>query len=547
MKKTILIILFTLSLVVNAQAPTNGLVAYYNFENTLNSNEPMHSFTNGTATNVGYAAGKVGQGVTFAGASALTNSSMVTSANLNSNYTIAWWEFRGGVNPLLYSMSFNLRNGLKYGFVGTSNCNGGTVYYDRYRLEYSTTTNSFCQTLNTHTGGQGGTWHHHAITKEGTVVKYYLDGVLAWTPATGMSQDNSPMSSNHGNFIFGSDAYVSGAVDPARCITGTLDELHIYQRALTAAEIVTVKNSTALATPTVVTPILNFEFNTSLSNVGNTVTLTTTDSQTPTGVAYVNDRNGNINSALRMQNKCYIANAYTLPTGKNQRTVSFWLNREASLGHFWAWGQAISNRAYGFNVGATTANAGSAAGFNNYGYGTGNSLTVADSPMTNVWEHYVFTYDGLNATIYKNGVLLNTGTRPSWDTLGNILVFGGSPEYYNSQHQFATFKIDDFQVYNTFFNSVEVLALYNYQNTLGSQNFTSNSLKASIYPNPTSDNINIEMENEVKSVEIYSLLGQKVLSVNTKNINVSNLPKGVYMVRIEDTNNTITTQKLIIE
>ena len=456
-------------------------------------------------------------------------------------------EFRAGGNPLLYSMSFNLRNGLKYGYVGTSNCNGGTVYFDRYRLDYSTTTNSFCQTLNTHSsGGQGGAWHHHAITKEGTVVKYYLDGVLAFTPATGMNQDNSLMLSTHGSFIFGSDAYTGGAVDPARCITGTLDELHIYQRALTPAEIVTVKNSTALSTPVAAAPILKFEFNNSLSNVGNTVTLTTTDSQTPTGVTYANDRNGNANSALSMQNKCYVANAFTLPTGKNQRTVSFWFNRGATLGHFWAWGQAANNRSYGFNVGATTANAGSAAGFNNYGYGTGNSLTIADTPTTNVWEHYVFTYDGRNVAIYKNGILYSSGEKTSWDTLGNILVFGGSPELNNSQHQFATFKIDDFEVYNTFFNSVEALSLYNSQN-LSAQNFQTQNLKATIYPNPASTNFTIETATELKSVEIYSLQGQKVLTSNKNQVDVSGLSKGIYMVRVEDVDNGVSTQKMVKE
>lgn len=55
------------------------------------------------------------------------------------------------------------------------------------------------------------------------------------------------------------------------------------------------------------------------------------------------------------------------------------------------------------------------------------------------------------------------------------------------------------------------------------------------------------METEVQKVEIHSILGQKILTSNSKNTNVSSLQKGVYMVRIEDTNNAITTQKLIVE
>ena len=55
------------------------------------------------------------------------------------------------------------------------------------------------------------------------------------------------------------------------------------------------------------------------------------------------------------------------------------------------------------------------------------------------------------------------------------------------------------------------------------------------------------MENEVKSVEIYSIQGQKVMSATSKNVNVSNLSKGMYLVRIEDENNAVATQKVVIE
>ncbi len=463
MKKLLLITTLILSGFCFAQAPTNGLVAFYDFENTLNSNQPAHSFTNGTATNVTYAAGKLGQGVAFAGASALINTSMVASANLNTNCTIAWWEFRGGVNPALNSYSVSLRNSLKYSYTGTSNCvAGGPIYYDRYRLEYFTSTNGFCQTLNTHnSGGQGGAWHHHAITKEGTVVKYYLDGVLAWTPATGMNQDNSLMAVPNTSFVFGSDSNANGTVDTNRCMNGTLDELYVYQRALTAAEIVTVKNSTALGTAVAATPILKFEFNNSLSNVGNTVTLTDTNSQTPTGVVYTSDRYGNNNSALSMFNKCYIANAYTLPTGKNQRTVSFWLNRAGLYGNYWAWGNPADNRSYGLKVNGVI-------GFSNYGYGTGNDVSSTSMGATDSWEHYVFTYDGLNVAIYRNGTLLASGTKPAWDTLGNVMIFGSDTAYTSSANWLGNFKIDDFEVYNTFFNSTEVATLYNAQNVAAS-------------------------------------------------------------------------------
>ena len=77
------------------------------------------------------------------------------------------------------------------------------------------------------------------------------------------------------------------------------------------------------------------------------------------------------------------------------------------------------------------------------------------------------------------------------------------------------------------------------------ENNITNNFK--IYPNPATNNFTIETENDIKSVEIYSIQGQKVSTSNSKNIDVSNLSKGMYMVRIEDSNNAIATQKLVLE
>ncbi|WP_298138367.1 T9SS type A sorting domain-containing protein [Flavobacterium sp.] len=72
-------------------------------------------------------------------------------------------------------------------------------------------------------------------------------------------------------------------------------------------------------------------------------------------------------------------------------------------------------------------------------------------------------------------------------------------------------------------------------------------VKFNIYPNPTSDNFTIEMDSNIKSVEIYSLQGHKVMTSTSKNIDISNLSKGIYLVQIEDENNNRSTQKLIVK
>ena len=55
------------------------------------------------------------------------------------------------------------------------------------------------------------------------------------------------------------------------------------------------------------------------------------------------------------------------------------------------------------------------------------------------------------------------------------------------------------------------------------------------------------MASELKSVEFYSLDGKRVFSSDQKEINVSGLSKGIYMVKVTDENNAVATQKMVKE
>jgi len=62
-----------------------------------------------------------------------------------------------------------------------------------------------------------------------------------------------------------------------------------------------------------------------------------------------------------------------------------------------------------------------------------------------------------------------------------------------------------------------------------------------IFPNPTQNEIFIKSELPIKKVEIYSVTGVLLLSVNDfkEKISVSNLSKGVYILKIDLDNDTI--------
>lgn len=70
-----------------------------------------------------------------------------------------------------------------------------------------------------------------------------------------------------------------------------------------------------------------------------------------------------------------------------------------------------------------------------------------------------------------------------------------------------------------------------------------------IYPNPASEKIRLQSKlTPISSVDIYSVIGQKVISLNfsdstSEEINIETLPSGVYILKI----NNNTTKRLIVK
>ena len=64
-----------------------------------------------------------------------------------------------------------------------------------------------------------------------------------------------------------------------------------------------------------------------------------------------------------------------------------------------------------------------------------------------------------------------------------------------------------------------------------------------IYPNPSSDFINLSAQ--ITSLEMYSITGQKVVSIyNTSNkVDISMLPMGIYTIKLINTNGNVSFNK----
>ncbi len=74
-----------------------------------------------------------------------------------------------------------------------------------------------------------------------------------------------------------------------------------------------------------------------------------------------------------------------------------------------------------------------------------------------------------------------------------------------------------------------------------------NKSKVSIYPNPTTEYLNINSASKISAVQIFDISGKKVNAELVDNkVNVQNLAKGSYVIKITDGSGT-TSQKFIKE
>lgn len=72
-----------------------------------------------------------------------------------------------------------------------------------------------------------------------------------------------------------------------------------------------------------------------------------------------------------------------------------------------------------------------------------------------------------------------------------------------------------------------------------------------VYPNPAEDNINIEYPSAPYQMAIFNTLGVKVFAgnsvTNSMEIGVGRLKRGIYLIKLTDTNNVVNVQKILLK
>ena len=71
-----------------------------------------------------------------------------------------------------------------------------------------------------------------------------------------------------------------------------------------------------------------------------------------------------------------------------------------------------------------------------------------------------------------------------------------------------------------------------------------------VYPNPSSDRINIQCSANMKEIEVFDMTGRCVrhatnLNDNNYSLNISSLSSSIYFVRVKDENDQTLISKII--
>ena len=211
-----------------------GLIGYWNFDEASGSvaHDTSGSGYNGTVIGATWTTGKINGGLSFNGT---TNTVVTPGIALGSAFSVSAWANpavtpQGGYTRILETQ---YNGGLYLGVDGS-----GT----KYKFIVNTAAGATANCGSAYGCAEGGTissgWHLVTATYDGTTAKLYVDGALV-----GSDTFTTPGNTNYPLYVA---RYYGGN---SNGWNGVLDDVRLYNRALTATEVATLYNGGGDTTP----------------------------------------------------------------------------------------------------------------------------------------------------------------------------------------------------------------------------------------------------------------------------------------------------------
>ncbi|GAL86408.1 LamG domain protein jellyroll fold domain protein [Sporocytophaga myxococcoides] len=525
MKKILLfvLVLFNFSLVKSE----NKLVAYYSFSGDLT--DASGNSNNGTSHGATLTTDRCGNengAYHFDGSSYI---SLPTKDFINSNYTYAMWVSFEKLKSVTSFISIGAKGGDQSIQVNPSGAgwSGGGYNSD-----------------GTLTGAIPGKypsvnrWYHVILTRDNSSMKLYIDGQLE---ATASTSNKAPSYAKAPYYA------VLGArgLEEIQFLTGKLDEVRIYNYALSMDEIDELYNSYTCNKLVAFYPFTGDIID--VSGNGN--------NGTSHGATLTTDRCGNENSAYHFDGSSYIS----LPTKdfiNSNYTYAMWV----SFDHLNSVETVISIGANGGDQSIQVNS--SVAGWAGGGYNSDGTVTGAipgKYPSVDSWYHVILTRDNSSMKLYVNGQLEATASTsnkaPSYAKAPYYAVLGARGL---EEIQFLKGKLDEVRVYNYALSTDEIGELYNSYScgtsAIDDQSVGEHLLE--VFPNPADGKFFVKYDRNrlaVSKITINSAIGETISTIEdaetTQNfeIQLNGQPSGIYFVSFKTLDGAIFTKRVLLK
>ena len=428
-----------------AYVPTSGLVGYWPF--CGNANDESGNGNNGTvngATLTTDRNGVANQAYSFDG----IDDYISILRNYQGSFTTSIWFNSNGnsqYKPLIDAFDVNWEIQIMNSFLAY-------VSFDN---------SSNIQVFNSSILITNNNWNNLICTFNSNILNFYLNG----NQIDQFTVNTLPI--NSGNYFLG--ASLTGS---AQYFEGKLDDIGIWNRALTQQEI------TNLYTSTVPVSCLPAYVPTS-GLVGYWPFCGNADDEsgngnngTVNGATLTTDRNGVANQAYNFDGyNDFISINDNQTLNVSNVTVSAWYNavdygsaQQEFQGHIASkressgWGTsfqlALENSTPNHTIWATYTIAG-----NGWAYYSSNSVLTSQN-----WIHVTYTHDNTSAKIFINGILVNTTLISGGLQINNLPLWFGARPNAGGNSAFFNGKLDDIGIWNRALTDCEIQNLYNSSN-----------------------------------------------------------------------------------
>jgi len=404
-----------------APVSTGGLVAEWSLDN--NTNDISGNGINGSAVNSPSYTTDRQQGTAAMSLNGSNEYVSINPAKLPTGRTARtislWAKTNSTATGYRWAFSFGKSSKSNAMFIGQS----GTTLYGGGFSDDLTKTNFW----------QANVWHHICLTYDGTTAVLYADGNVVASAAKTW------------NLLLGTAA-IGRQVNGLEYWNGSLDDVRVYDKALSSTEVKALASAQAVSLPPPTSSLVaEWKLDNSVADAtGNGINGTNVNAATYTTDHKEGSAAMNFNGSNQYVD---IKNSSALPSGKSPRSMSLWAKtNDVSANYRWAAAYGSPNASQAMFIGQN--------GTTLYGGGFTDDLTKTNFWQANVWHHLCLTYDGTTAKLYADGTVVASGAK-NWNlVLANAFIGRqvNFTEYWNG-------TVDDVRIYNKALSDSEVAAL----------------------------------------------------------------------------------------